>query len=379
RERGTRRTLTPPYQRGEDGLESLDMRRGRWHSAGVDLPGLGWNSFFKTAFAPHAADGLRPARVALEHKHACVLFAEDGEFIGEASGRLLRYARRAALPAVGDWVAFEKRAEGSRCTIHAVLPRRTAFSRRAAGGREEEQVVAANIDTVFLVSGLDVDFNLRRMERYLALARASGVQPVLVLNKLDACLDLTLRLEEARGIAGDVPTHAISAGRGDGIDALGAHMGPGKTIALLGSSGVGKSTLVNRLFGGDRQAIGAVKEDDGRGRHTTTRRELIRLADGTLLIDTPGMREIQLWASPRDGLNAVFPDIVALGAGCRFRDCRHGSEPGCAVRAAAAEDRLPAGRFASFQKLRAELEELDKVSTVAARTRVRVKGRRILR
>ncbi len=358
---------------------SLDTGLRRWHSAGVDLPALGWNRFFEAAFVPHAAEGLRAARVALEHKHACVLLGEEGECVGEATGRLLRNARRAALPAVGDWVAFEKRPAGSRCGIHAVLPRRTAFSRRAAGGREEEQAVAANIDTVFLVSGLDVDFNLRRMERYLALARASGAEPVLVLNKLDACPEPTTRLEEARGIAGNVPVHAISAGRGDGIDALGAHMGPGKTIALLGSSGVGKSTLVNRLFGGDRQEIGAVKEDDGRGRHTTTRRELIPLADGTLLIDTPGMREIQLWASPRDGLRAVFPDIVALAAGCRFRDCRHGAEPGCAVRAAVAEGGLPAERFASFEKLRAELEEREKVSTAAARAPNRVKGRRILR
>ena len=345
----------------------------------MDLPSLGWNDEFDTAFDRHRKEGLLPGRVALEHKHAYMLFCEEGEVIGEVTGRLLRNARRAELPAVGDWVAFEKDKHRTRCSIHEVLKRRTQFSRRAAGGREEEQVVAANVDTVFLVSGLDVDFNLRRIERYLALARGSGASPVVVLNKSDACPDLPESLAAARSVAGDVPVHAISAERGDGVEQLRAYLGRGRTVALLGSSGVGKSTLANFLLGEERLTVGDVKADDGRGRHTTTRRELMRLPGGALLIDTPGMRELQLWANAREGLRAVFPEIMGLSAGCRFRDCRHETEPGCAVLAAVAGESLPLERLSSFLKLRAELEALDRRSDGAGRSGPRVRGRRIMR
>jgi ribosome biogenesis GTPase len=340
---------------------------------------LGWNEFFAPAFAAFEERGFVPGRVALEHKHAYVLLTTEGEVVGEVSGRLLNTSQRASLPAVGDWVVFERRARGSRATIHGVLPRRTVFSRRAAGEREQEQVVAANVDTVFLVAGLDVDFNPRRTERYLALARGSGARPVVVLNKADTCAEVEVRTAAIRSVAGDAAVHAISAVDGRGLEALHPYLGRGRTVALLGSSGVGKSTLANRFLGEDRQVVGTVKEDDGRGRHTTTHRELILLPDGTLLVDTPGMRELQLWSSARDGLQAVFPEILELAASCRFRDCHHAQEPGCAVRAAVARGELPPERWASFEKLRAELEALEAKVSGTTRRATRVRGRRIMR
>lgn len=346
----------------------------------MELASLGWNDFFADAFAQHAAKGLVPARVAQEHKHAFVLFSGEGEIAGEILGRLLKSVRRADLPAVGDWVAIEHRPGGKRASIHAVLPRRTRFSRRAAGEREEEQIVAANIDSVFLLTGLDVDFNVRRIERYLALARGSGARPVIVLNKADACDDIPARLAEVRSVAADTLIHVVSARRGDGMEALAPHLAPGRTVALLGSSGVGKSTLVNRLLGSDRQTIGTVKEDDGRGRHTTTSRELILLPGGALLIDTPGMRELQLWDAAGDGLHFVFPEVLELAARCRFGNCSHGSEPGCAVRAALGSGELSVERYASFEKLRKEIESLESAGgTGGRRPQVRIKGRRIMR
>jgi ribosome biogenesis GTPase len=319
----------------------------------------------------------------MEHKHAYVLLGEDGEFTGEVRGRLLkRDHARSSLPAVGDWVAVEKRGDGTRVLIQAVLPRRTQFSRRAAGDREEEQVVAANIDVVFLLSGLDADFNPRRIERYLALARGSGAQPVVVLNKSDLCPDTAARFADTRSLAGGTPVIAISAETGAGVDALAPFLQPGRTIALLGSSGVGKSTLVNRLLGSSRQAVAAVRVHDQRGKHTTTRRELIALPGGALLVDTPGMRELQLWDAARDGLLAVFPEIMELARSCRFRDCRHDSEPGCRVTAALAAGELAPERYGSFAKLRAELEAHNAGPGNGPAGRAhgpKVKGRRIMR
>jgi ribosome biogenesis GTPase len=349
----------------------------------VDLASLGWTESFAQAFAGYAADGLVPARVALEHRHAYIVLTAQGEFSAEVVGRLLKRELMAGLPVVGDWVALAVRPGEALTHIHAVLPRRSRFSRRSPGEREEEQVVAANLDTIFLVCGLDADFNPRRIERYLALARGSGAEPVVVLNKTDLCAVTSARIAETRELAGGAAVHAISAQDGAGLDALAPYLQRSRTIALLGSSGVGKSTLVNRLLGAERQAVGDVREDD-RGRHTTTRRELIVLPGGALLIDTPGMRELQLWDRAVDGLLAVFPEIMDLGAACRFRDCRHDAEPGCAVRAALAMGTLAADRFASFLKLRAELEASEARVTGIGRARggggrQRTTGRRIMR
>jgi ribosome biogenesis GTPase len=349
----------------------------------MDLASLGWTASFAQAFAPHAAAGLVPARVALEHRHAYIVLTEQGEIPAEVVGRLLKREQMASLPVVGDWVALAVRPGVAQAHIHAVLPRKSRFSRRAPGERDEEQIVAANLDTVFLVCGLDADFNPRRIERYLTLARGSGAEPVVVLNKSDLCSEAPARVASTRALAGGADVHAISAQDCSGLDALARYLQRGRTVALLGSSGVGKSTLVNCLVGHERQEIGDTREDD-RGRHTTTRRELIALPGGALLIDTPGMRELQLWDRAVDGLLAMFPEIMGIGADCRFRDCRHETEPGCAVQAALTAGTLAVDRFASFQKLRAELEASEARASGSGRTRGgggrrRTTGRRIMR
>ena len=311
-----------------------------------DLEGLGWDPTFAAAFHELARPGLVPGRVALGQRGLYVVGTAEGEKSGALAGRLRhRAARPAELPAVGDWVAIA--VQGKTATIHAVLPRRSAFSRKLAGLATHEQVVAANVDTLFLVCGLDEDFNPRRIERSLVLAWESGASPVLLLNKADAVHEA--RLDEARLAAPSVPVHVVSGLVGTGLDDLTPYLVRGQTVALLGSSGVGKSTLINRLAGQDVQATREVRARDGRGQHATTRRELIRLPGGALLIDTPGWRELQLWAEG-DGLDRAFEDVAVLAAGCRFRDCAHGEEPGCAVRAALAPDRLR-----SYRKLQAEL------------------------
>jgi ribosome biogenesis GTPase len=319
----------------------------------IDLADLGWNERLADAFAAHAAGGLLPGRVSLEHTHIYTVMLADGEKLARVAGRLRHQAAtRADFPAVGDWVAIDPSAQDGDARIRAVLPRFSRFSRRAAGDPTEEQVVAANIDTVFLVAGLDRDFNLRRLERYLLVARDSGATPVVVLNKADLVDDPSRFVEEVRALAPAVAIHPMSSREPESADVLRQHLGIGRTGALLGSSGVGKSTIINTLIGHERLRTREVREDDSRGRHTTTARELVVLPGTGVLIDTPGMRELQLWET--GALASSFADIEALAEGCRFRDCRHREEPGCAVRTAAADGVLEAGRLESFQKLQAE-------------------------
>lgn len=317
------------------------------------LAQYGWNEHFAAAFAEHAAEGRVPARVVLEHTHIYRVATGDGELLARVSGRLRHRAEsRPDFPAVGDWVVIEP-VPDSDARIHAVLPRTSRFSRRAAGDTTEEQIVAANIDTVFLVGGLDGDFNPRRIERYLVVAWESGATPVVVLNKADLVEDPDRHVADVESVAPGVRVHAVSAKVPETIEILRQYVTSGRTAALLGSSGVGKSTLANRLVGYDLLRTQDVRITDSRGRHTSTSRQMIVLEGGGILIDTPGMRELQLWDSG-DALGDAFTDVDALAEGCRFRDCQHRREPGCAVRAAVTVGELAPERLESYHKLEAE-------------------------
>ncbi|MBI2496719.1 MAG: ribosome small subunit-dependent GTPase A, partial [Opitutae bacterium] len=298
----------------------------------MKLAELGWNDHFAAAFAPHAAEGCVPGRVTLELKGYYEVTGESGTRLGECSGKFAHDARSPAdYPAIGDWVAvIPLPGDDTRAIIHAVLPRRTKFSRKTAGDRTDEQVVAANVDTVFLVTSLDGNYRLHRTERYLAAAWASGAEPVILLNKADLNDDTGAILTELAVAGRGVPVHVVSAQTRRGLKALAAFLQPGRTIAFLGSSGVGKSTLINRLMGERRQDTQEVREADGKGRHTTTQRELIIAPAGFIVIDTPGMREFQPWEAAAS-IDAVFADVTAVTARCKFRDCSHTVEPGCAV------------------------------------------------
>lgn len=325
----------------------------------VDLGAYGWTDRLAELFAPHAAAGFQPGRVSLEHTHIYRVVTADGEVLARVAGRLRHQASaRADFPAVGDWVAVEAGRPGGDVRIRAVLPRFSRFSRRAAGDPTEEQVVAANVDTVFLVGGLDRDFNPRRLERYLVVAGESGASPVILLNKADLVNDPRRAVDEMGALAPDVPVLAVSCRRPDSLAAVREHLGAGRTGALLGSSGVGKSTIANHLLGSDLLRTQDVRESDSRGRHTSTSRQLLLVPGGGLLIDTPGMRELQLWEA--GGWSRAFGDIATLAEACRFRDCRHLQEPGCAVRAAAEREELPPGRLESFRKLMAEREHTER-------------------
>jgi ribosome biogenesis GTPase len=320
------------------------------------LAALGWNE--RIADALDDFDGtLTPGRIAVEHRGAYVVLTAEGELWAETSGAFRhRASGRHELPCVGDWVALDARVDEGRATIHHVLPRRTSFSRNVAGFETDEQVLAANIDVAFLIAALNADLNMRRLERYLTMAWASGAQPVVVLSKADLCPDLDDALRQVHAVALGVPVHVTSVVTGEGVDELRAYLTGERTAVLLGSSGAGKSSLINELVGESLQVVQEIRED-GRGRHTTTRRELVVLASGGVLIDTPGLRELQLW-NEADGLDTAFGDITDLAAGCRFRDCRHEQEPGCAVKEALAAGTLERGRYDGFKKLERELHYL---------------------
>jgi ribosome biogenesis GTPase len=324
-----------------------------------DLETLGWDAAWAEQFDPYRADGLVPGRVAVQHRGAWDVLAEPGELRTDIAGRLVHEAPSPAeLPVVGDWVAVAPRAEEAAGTIQAVLPRRTRFSRKTAWTAVEEQVLAANLDVVFIVSSLNEDLNLRRLERYLTMAWESGAQPVILLTKADLHPSPEGAIAEVESVAYGLPVHALSARTGEGVDSVLAHLQPGVTTALLGSSGVGKSTLVNRLAGEELLLTREIR-DDGRGRHTTTRRELVLLPGGGLVIDTPGLREVQLWEAD-EGLEEAFDDVAELAAACRFSDCAHETEPGCADREALADGRLARERWESYVKLQRELEHLER-------------------
>jgi ribosome biogenesis GTPase len=317
----------------------------------LNLEDLGWNSYFQTLNLQYRNDRLIPARVSFQGRGIYRLISEKGELRAGLAGAL-RYASpdSEGMPVCGDWVLADDPGSGNRTVIRLLLPRRTSFSRKQAGTAMVTQVVASNIDTVCLVSGLDFDFNPRRIERYLSVAWESGARPVIVLNKADACPEAAARLAEAESLAPGVPVLAVSARDGRGMEGISSYAGQGRTIALLGSSGVGKSTIVNRLLGKPVQDVRETDTATGRGMHTTAARHLFPLPSGGWIMDTPGMRELQPGALDT-GLDAAFEDIRALAEQCRFRDCSHRTEPGCRVRAAASRGELDSGRLANYFKL----------------------------
>ncbi len=321
-----------------------------------ELEALGWDAKWEQSFAGRADPEWVPARVVVEHREHYRVALGDGVVVpAEVSGRFRHEARsREDFPGVGDFVGVQPPEGDGPALIQLLLPRRSVFLRQVAGEQVEAQVVAANVDLVFIVTAFDHDFNLRRIERYLTLAWESGARPVILINKADLRDDIDSVLAELAPIALSVPVHPLSAASGSGVEAIAGYLEPGKTIALLGSSGVGKSTLSNQLLGREIQATQAVREADSRGRHTTTHRQLFVLPGGCMLIDTPGMRELQLWIAD-EGLDAAFGDIEALSRNCHYGDCRHEHEPGCAVREAVEAGELDPERLASFAKLGREL------------------------
>ncbi len=314
---------------------------------------LGFGPFFAQQLDPSRDAGAIVARVAAEHRGAYEVWSASGSGRAQLPGRLRHGGEETAPAGVGDWVMVDAEPAPERTVlIERLLERRTLFSRGAAGRETRTQVVAANVDLVFVVVGLDDDFNLRRIERYLARVWASGARPAILLNKADLCADLPLRVAAVERHAVGVPVYVVSALHAEGVEAVRASIGEGTTVALVGSSGAGKSTLVNALLGEERMRTGEVRAGDSRGRHVTTHRQLVLLPDGGLLLDTPGMRELQLLDEA--GLDTVFEDIASLAEACRFRDCRHDNEPGCAVKAAVEAGQLDAERFDHYRKLERE-------------------------
>jgi ribosome biogenesis GTPase len=323
------------------------------------MQSLGWDPAFEHSFLLLEQPELMPGRIVRQHRgvYEALMRTGAGHVVpceAKIAGRLLHETSDpTGYPCVGDWVALRPPEGGGPAMIQALLPRRTLLARKAAGTSQESQLFAANIDFVFLVASMNSDFSLNRIERAVAMVRGGGAFPVVILTKADLRADATAYAADAQRAARDIPVHAVSSTTGEGLESLRGYFAPGRTSVLVGSSGVGKSTLVNALFGDTRARTGAIREEDSKGRHTTTTRELFVSETGGILIDTPGIREIQLDGGATD-VGAAFADIEQLALSCRFGDCSHGNEPGCAVRRALADGSLEERRWQSFEKLKRE-------------------------
>ncbi|WP_430392887.1 ribosome small subunit-dependent GTPase A [Bacillus suaedaesalsae] len=326
----------------------------------MNLTQLGWNTQLQNEMDAITNTEWIAGRVTLEHKRIYRVMTESGELMAEITGKMRFLAGgREDYPAVGDWVLLSARLNEGKATIHSILPRFSKFSRKVAGETTEEQIVATNVNTVFLVAALNQDFNIRRLERYLLLTWESGANPVIVLTKADLCEDSEPFIQDVEGVAFGVPIHVTSAKDLTGLEPLQSYLGEGQTVALLGSSGAGKSTLTNYLLGEEKQLVQDIRDEDGKGRHTTTHRELVVLPSGGMIIDTPGMRELQLWEAD-GGMSQSFSDVEDLAEQCYFRDCKHEKERECAVREAIESGALDEKRFQSYIKLQRELAYLDR-------------------
>lgn len=340
------------------------------------LDALGWNAFFQECCLPEYAH-CTVGRVLAENKTNFLVADGEGELLAVVSGRLLYETdEHEHLPKVGDWVYLTRFDEG-RALVHAVVERKTVLARTKAGRGAEAQIIATNLDRLFIVQSLDNNFNVRRLERYLSMTDGTGIEPVIVLNKADICVNPLERLTEVQQELRGVRAVMLSAVSEEGLESLKTLCEPRTTIAFVGSSGVGKSTLVNKLLGTEHQATSAVREQDAKGRHTTTRREMVSLPNGCLVIDTPGMRELQLSYNDEQPFDAAFGDIAALAAECRFSDCTHKREAGCAVQAAIKGGRVSEGHFRNFQKLRREQQYLEILQSPEAQRVRKEQGKRV--